>query len=321
MDLDLSQVRAFVTAAETLHFTRAAEQLAITQQSLSKRIARLESHLGVSLFTRRTRSVALTEAGRAFLRPARKALEAGREAAAVVTGRHRRLRVDVWGHLYQPARTLGPAVRLLPTDTVELGMCRDRNAAAASLTRGEIDAGFGRVPAHPDADLASEIVRLEPLDAVLSAGHPLSDRPQLRPGDLRDSRMWFPSAASRLDFLSRFCAHFGVPAESGDVNLGVEHLIQALAADANRVTLFPADASLPVDPRVRVVPIVDPTPLYAWSLLWSRHPGTGRPAELLRVLAETGRARRWREFDPARDWLPETDQDKPAESRRPGRLS
>ncbi len=46
MDLDLAQVRAFVAAADRLHFGQAAQQLAVSQQALSKRIARLESELG-----------------------------------------------------------------------------------------------------------------------------------------------------------------------------------------------------------------------------------------------------------------------------------
>ncbi len=74
MDLDLAQVRAFLAAAEELHFGRAADRLFLTQQALSKRIARLENELGVQLFTRDARAVQFTEAGRRFLAPARQAL-------------------------------------------------------------------------------------------------------------------------------------------------------------------------------------------------------------------------------------------------------
>ena len=67
MDLDLTQVRAFVAAAEQLHFGRAAAQLFLTQQALSKRIARLERALGEQLFVRGARGVELSDAGRRFL--------------------------------------------------------------------------------------------------------------------------------------------------------------------------------------------------------------------------------------------------------------
>ena len=61
------------------------------------------------------------------------------------------------------------------------------------------------------------------------------------------------------------------------------------------------------------VPLNDPTPLYAWSLIWlsqDRHPML---RTLLRRFAETGLRRRWLEYDAARDWLPAHDQ---AELRR-----
>src|SRR6266567_1821003 len=71
MELDLTQVRAFVVTAEQLHFGRAAARLFLTQQALSKRIQRLEHSLGEPLFVRGTRGVELTEAGHRFLPHAR----------------------------------------------------------------------------------------------------------------------------------------------------------------------------------------------------------------------------------------------------------
>jgi hypothetical protein len=90
MDLDLAQVRAFVAVADEGHFGRAADLLSVSQQGLSKRIARLEAGLGVRLLDRGTHGVTLTEAGRRFLVPARRPVAAGDIAAAAAAGRNGR---------------------------------------------------------------------------------------------------------------------------------------------------------------------------------------------------------------------------------------
>ena len=67
VDLDTRLLRAFVTVAEELNFTRAAERLLLAQQALSAQIRQLETRLGVRLFERTTRRVRLTEAGELLL--------------------------------------------------------------------------------------------------------------------------------------------------------------------------------------------------------------------------------------------------------------
>ncbi|CAM5666761.1 HTH-type transcriptional regulator PgrR [Streptomyces glaucescens] len=64
-------LRAFVTVAEELHFTRAAARLYVAQQALSRDVRRLERELGAELFVRTTRQVTLTGDGRRLLPYAR----------------------------------------------------------------------------------------------------------------------------------------------------------------------------------------------------------------------------------------------------------
>ncbi|WP_067683280.1 LysR family transcriptional regulator [Nocardia miyunensis] len=63
MNVHSRDLRYFVTIAEELHFTKAAERLFISQPALSKQIRLLEKTLGTALFERDRRSVRLTAAG------------------------------------------------------------------------------------------------------------------------------------------------------------------------------------------------------------------------------------------------------------------
>ncbi|MGI5478754.1 LysR family transcriptional regulator [Streptomyces lavendofoliae] len=304
MDLDLAQVRAFVRTAEKLHFGQAAWTLAISQQAVSKRIARLESLLGVTLFQRGGNGVRLTEAGLRFLHPARQALAAADAAVAAAVGQdHRPLRVDVFGHLYAPMRTLAQVAG--ETGELILGHGRDLPSVADALLRGDIDAAFGRLHPPMRAGLAHRLVRLEPVDAVVSKDHPLAAEAALRPHLLRDSVLWAPGALDRLDFLHQFSDRFGIRDRASSVNLGLDHFLTEVAADPRRFALLPADVPLPETPGLRSIPLIDPTPLYAWSLLWhadSGHPGLDR---LTAACAAEARRSRWLEYDPTRDWMPE----------------
>jgi LysR family transcriptional regulator, glycine cleavage system transcriptional activator len=73
--------RGFEAAARHLSFTRAAEELFVTQSAISRQIQALEERLGVALFLRRNRGLALTEAGQQMYRAADIALRTLREAA------------------------------------------------------------------------------------------------------------------------------------------------------------------------------------------------------------------------------------------------
>ena len=75
INFDLNDLQAFRAVAQLSSFRRAAESIHISQPALSRRIDKLEEALGVKLFERSTRRVALTNVGRAFARDAERILD------------------------------------------------------------------------------------------------------------------------------------------------------------------------------------------------------------------------------------------------------
>ena len=101
--MKLHLLRYFAVLAEELHFGRAAERLAITQPPLSSGIKALEEELGVKLFERTSKHVALTPAGHAYLAEVRVVLDrvarAGETARAVAEGLQGRLDIGFTGSM------------------------------------------------------------------------------------------------------------------------------------------------------------------------------------------------------------------------------
>ena len=80
----LDLLRSFEAAARTLSFTRAAAELFLTQSAVSRQIQQIEADLGTTLFERRHRALALTDAGKLMQRAVRDCLERLRDATASV---------------------------------------------------------------------------------------------------------------------------------------------------------------------------------------------------------------------------------------------
>lgn len=185
---DVRQYQYFLAVADELNFTRAAQRLHVVQQSLSTGIAQLEALLGIKLFERTTRSVALTDAGAAWLPYARDALAATDRAAKaaqdLAAGRTGRLRVGLAATAaldITPLLLRGFAERY---PLVELGTEHfDFEDPSGGLRESRTDVAIVRPP-FSDHGLQLRVIGTEARYAVMAADHPLADRPALDFADL-----------------------------------------------------------------------------------------------------------------------------------------
>lgn len=100
--LDLDAVDAFVRIADLGSFTRAAEAMHTSQAAVSLKLKRLEDRLGLTLFERTPRHVALSAHGAAFVQQARDLLAAHDRALAVFAGSRQRLSIGISDHVAGP---------------------------------------------------------------------------------------------------------------------------------------------------------------------------------------------------------------------------
>lgn len=189
--MELRRIQYFVAVAEEAHFGRAAERLRMAQPPLSQQIKALEAEMGVELFHRTTRKVELTAAGERFLQRARDILasvdDAVAEAAQVADGMLGRIAIGFTGSATYDL--LPSLVRVLRADLpgIELdihGEMLTPNQVAA-LTDGSLDLGLLRPPVR-SAAIEVQVLRREPLIAVLPAHHELASGDRVRLSDLRD---------------------------------------------------------------------------------------------------------------------------------------
>ncbi|AHL33967.1 LysR family transcriptional regulator [Pseudomonas brassicacearum] len=185
---ELAQLRCFTTVATELNFRRAAERLNMTQPPLSRQIQLLEHHLGVELFTRSTRSVALTAAGRAFFIEAQNLLEQAQQAAVAARrfaqGDIGSVTISFVGSaVYEflpkviaEARLKQPQVKIV---LAEMNTYQQHEALRAR----RIDLGIVRSPLL-ETGYATECLVREPFVLAVPAGHPLASAESVGVQDL-----------------------------------------------------------------------------------------------------------------------------------------
>lgn len=291
MDLDLAQVRAFVAVVDHRHFGRAAQSLALSQQALSKRMARLEDQLG-QLLERRRDGIRLTAAGERLLPAARQLLEIADQAVADARDAPAApLRVDVWGEIQSPATAMRAVARAQPDLVIEFSMRRDLGKALTALQRHELDLAFGNVANLDRAlppELSAEMLMTDPIAVLVSARSDLADRAHVTPADLARAGIWWPMAGSSQElqaFADEYAQSIGAALLPAGSNIGLESFVNQVATDPALVAPVVATWPLVGQADVRAVPL-QPAPHFPWYAVWRRtsaHPSLPRVLRALRT--------------------------------------
>jgi DNA-binding transcriptional LysR family regulator len=283
MNVELRQLRYFVTVAEELHFGRAAERLHMTQPPLSQTIAALEELLGAPLFLRNRRQVELTPAGAALLPEARRVLaeaaalpelvrraaagDAGRLALAFVTSAS----YSVLPPFLRRYRAAFPGVDIALQEATS-------DLQVEDLLRGRVDAGL-LIPPLPEkarAELDYMKVLEEPLILCAPAGlDALRGRTPDAPILLEElpplPLVIFPrqsSPALHDAILSCFRAA-GITPAIGQEAIQMQTIVSLVSAGMG-LALVPQSVSNLMRPGVEYRALAGPTPLVETGLAWRR---------------------------------------------------
>ena len=275
--VELRHLRAFVLLAEELHFGRTARRLHVAQPALTKQIQQLEAGLGVVLLNRTPRGVTLTDAGRAFLVEAQRALAQVRSAfnAAERAGRgetgHIRVAFaaaapnGVFPHVVNRFRTSFPDVAV---ELHELWSAQQQEA----LLLDRIDVGFAQRPTVESHLLEMEDLQEDPVVAVVHADDPLAGDGGVPLARLHDRPfILFPRALAPawFDEVVSACHAAGFSPRVVQEAVGIDVTLGLVAAGLG-VALLPASVRTLHREDVVYVALAAPVPVQRTAIVWRR---------------------------------------------------
>jgi DNA-binding transcriptional LysR family regulator len=290
----LSQVEGFLETARHRNLSRAAGALHVTQPALTARIHALESELGTALFVRGRHGMDLTDAGRAFLPYAERAMAALDAGASLLS----ELRRGGTGELVLGA---APAVStyVLPSllvrytqrfPNVRLVVRTGHSEEILDLAlRREIDLGLVRELRHPDVEMRP--LYDDELVLVAAGSHRFGDRTTVGIHELEGARLiLFDRTSSYYDLTNAFFREAGV-APSGVMELDNIDSAKQMVGQGLGVALLP-HTSVAVElanGRLRAIDIEGAAPIRRRIVAIRRRdigPPSGPVAGFLDVLQE-----------------------------------
>ena len=201
--MELRQLKTFLVVADCLSFSQAADALNFAQSTVSSRIRALEDELGVPLFDRLGKRVALTEAGRIMVRYAKKMIDIEAETFAEVAGWEEpegsiSIRIPQSLGTYILPKVLSRFQRLYPKVNLDINSCAF-SSLKRELRSGITDVAFLLIDAIHEADLTSEVLGFTHLVFVCSNQSALSNRDSVSLKDLEHETLLLPKYDCRYN--------------------------------------------------------------------------------------------------------------------------
>jgi DNA-binding transcriptional LysR family regulator len=260
--MELHQLRAFVAAAEELHFGRAAQRLEMLPSALGRYIRLLEDDLGTRLMTRTTRSVTLTDDGVVLLKEARTLLAQADSLAVRFKARGRKQGATIRvGAIDSAAAGLLPMLlsdfrEQRPDVTVKL--TEDKTIRLLPrLISGQLDMALVRPPEKPDKRLEFLFLLHETAVVAMSDHHPLASKKRVTVTDLADQPLIVPERRSRPhshDLTMKLFAAAGLNARIVQLANEKQTIVNLVAAELG-VAIVPRWTSRMAARGVRYVPL------------------------------------------------------------------
>lgn len=271
--MELRHLRYFLAIADAGTMARAAQQVFVTQSTLSHQLAQLEDELGSALFERVGRQLKITQAGQALLGHARGVMaqvEEGKRAVSLLgDGSVGTLRVGV---IHSFVTALMPAVcsafvrshrgvRLQVAELTALDI-------EAQVAEGTLDLG---VAFHPPAHVSvmGEHLFDDTLMLAVPAAHPFASRRNVRFSQLAG----VPLAMLGVRFATRrlLDGYFQRAGVQPDVIVEIDSVDALLQlVQKGTAAAFLPGRMLGRAPRVRLITVLDPTPVRPAGLVWRR---------------------------------------------------
>lgn len=214
--MELRWLEAFIAVAEELHFGRAAVRLHMAQSPLSQAIKKLEFEVGVPLFERSTRSVALTPGGHALLQHAYRAMEQldlAQRAARSASGEYGHVNIGFSGALNH--LTLPPLTRLVRERFPDISLTLHGQIltvdAIQRIHKGSLDLSFVALPVDP-ALASTRVVTRERLGATVPSDHRLARRKSVALEELAEEdfiAVPLSSGSALYELMVRACLSVG----------------------------------------------------------------------------------------------------------------